>query len=312
MHRFRIRFKLPDGETVNIPLESTEIETGSGGSPYLLKSSQGSKPISESSELILSSSGFETEEEAWSAGRSAKAALFVSAAKSGLGIDLGRDTSTGAFGKVVIDMMREEHGVNLRSDVHGLAVYDDQAQTVFGSVSGRVSVGRSGDVFLASLRDGIAQGLSLTEKQRLALELCGYSHFESSLRARFLTLTIAVEALVEMKPRPPRALAHVETLVAMTRAAALEENEGLSMIGSLERLKLNSIGQATRALVVAQAGDKLYGGKRPDQFFADCYAVRNLVVHTGDTPEDLQSLYPELERLVRDLVTSSAVRNGAA
>ena len=311
MYRFRIRFRLPDDETVNISLESTEIETGSAGSPYLLKPYQRSKPISKSKELLLCSSGFETNEEAWNAGHSAIAALLVSAAKSGLGIDLGQDASRSSLGKDWADMIRQERGVFVLNDVLDLTVYDDRVKTVFVSSNGSPSFCKPGGPFLTSLRDGIAVSLSLTEKQRLALELYGYSHFESSLRTRFLTLTVAVEALIEMKPRSPRSLDHVDKLIEMTRSAGLEEDETSSMLGSLERLKFNSIGQATRALVGAFAGEKFYGGMLADQFFANCYDVRSRVVHTGERPEELQRLYPDLERLVRDLVTSSVARQGA-
>ena len=312
MLRFRIRFKLPTGETINISAASVDVETSTGGSPYVLRSLSESAPINGADQLILSSQGFESEEDAWNAGRDAKAALLLAAATVGTGIDTGKDRASGSFGKVVVDMMLDEHGVALRSDVHGLTVFDDRVKTVFGSFGGRVSVGRSGDAFLKAFGEAINARLSLTEKQRLALELLGYSHFESSLRARFLTLITVVETLIESKLRPPTALAHVDALITATLAAALDENESASIVGGLQWLRFNSIGQATRALVSASAGDKLYGGKRPDSFFSACYEMRSRIVHTGDTPDELGQVYPELERLVRDLVTSSVAGTTAA
>jgi hypothetical protein len=301
-YRFRLRFHLP--HDTNIELDDPLVEIPASlpdGAPYVLKA-VGEKPIRETDALIINSRGFPTEEEAAAAGEAAKAALLYTATKLRFGVDVGRDQPMGMFGQVMKDQFRETHGGELRSDIHGLTVYDDSVETVFASISGQGSVGKSGAGFLQLLGHVLERSPSLSDKEKLALELFSSLHFEASLRARFLTLVTIVETLSENPSRPAKALAHVEKLEKETEKAELEPGERASILGALKWLRVQSIGQKTRSLVSSHLGETAFGEKRADKFFADCYEVRSTMTHYGKTPSAINLLMPELERLVAELL----------
>jgi hypothetical protein len=200
------------------------------------------------------------------------------------------------------EQVREHLKAELRSDVHGVTIYDDTLETVFASVSASLTVAKSGPTFLAVLSDALQRDLRPSDKELLALELYGVLQFESSPRARFLTLVSIVESLTDNTTRPPQALAHVENLIAQTGSAELEPGEKESIIGSLRWLRYTSIGQKTRNLLVTHLGQTTFAQKAADKFFGLCYDVRNQITHYGKTPEAIQQLLPELERLASELL----------
>ncbi len=302
MYYFRIRFALAPNTTINVENAMTDVHADIAGGPYVIKTVGNVKLIAEASELILNSRGFDTEQAAWDAGRAAKAALLVTAAQLGIGIDAGRDTPIGVFHPEYLEELSEAQGMRVLNDVHGLVVYDDAAETTFVSAHGKGSLAKGGHAFLTALASSIKKNLQLTNRDSLSLELLSLSQFESSQRARFLTLVMAVEAQLELPERPPKSLALVDRFIAETREADLEDNEGASILGALEWLRRKSIGQSAKSLIRSILGTAKFGGKTAASFFADCYGLRSKIVHEGEAPAQVSDLGPELNRLVRELL----------
>lgn len=303
-YRFRLRFCLPTDTNIEIEEPVVDIPASLlAGGPYVLKS-VGEKPIRESHALIINSLDFTTESAALAAGEAARAALLYTAAKLRFGVDIGRNTPIGVIGQALKDRFREEQRAELRSDVHGLTVYDDTIERVFASFSASATVGKSGPRFLQVLAHVLERNLLLAEKETLALELFNSLHFESSVRARFLTLVTIVEALSDYTARPSKASTHVERLIAETNEAELEPGERVSILGALKWMRFQSIGQKTRALVAAHLSQTTFDDKRADKFFTDCYEIRSIITHYGKTPPEVVQLLPELERLVGELLYS--------
>jgi hypothetical protein len=111
-----------------------------------------------------------------------------------------------------------------------------------------------------------------------------------------------IESLADNTNRQPRALAHVENLIVQTERAELEPGERDSILGTLKWLRYRSIGQKTRNLLVTHLGQTTFAHKQADKFFGDCYEVRSQITHYGKTPEAIQQLLPELERLASELL----------
>ena len=123
----------------------------------------------------------------------------------------------------------------------------------------------------------------LTNRERLSLDLYNASFFEISPHARFLTLVMAVEALLEPEPRPDPVRAHVEELIRLTEmSGALPQNQKESLCGSLRWLLNESIGQAGRRLAREHLGAKTYGGLSGPQLFTHVYTLRSNLVHGNE------------------------------
>jgi hypothetical protein len=76
------------------------------------------------------------------------------------------------------------------------------------------------------------------------------------------------------------------------------------MLGQLQWLEDESIGQGGKRVVNERVGEHLYGGIPAPRFFSQCYGIRSRLVH-GKNPSHAQiaDVLSELEFLVSDLLT---------
>jgi len=220
-----------------------------------------------------------------------------------MGFDVGKDRATSGVGKSVRERARKM-GVLLLNDVHGLSVFPEDMPVRFFSASGSVRIGSPAARFVEEFRKAYEMSARVSPKQSLALELYSASKFESSLRARFLTLVIAVECLSSQEEQPQNVLDHVKELVALTKGS-FEGPEKGRILSHVGELKKESISKSCQKFV-----DK-YLGPRAAELFDKCYDARCVIVHDGEPREDFDvgHYVPKLDDLVSRLliadVTSS-------
>jgi hypothetical protein len=118
-------------------------------------------------------------------------------------------------------------------------------------------------------------------------------------------LMMALETMIDPQPRADAVRDHVDRIVADTRDSGLPPEEVNSIVGSLETLHDESIGQAGRRLV-SRVGQRKYMDEPPKQFFTECYTLRSRLVHGHDprpTRDEVDSRAVSLELLMRDLLS---------
>lgn len=308
-YKFRVRFRLPHSSGLNHDKPVLDLRP-SGQGDYTLRA-PGKQPIKDSQWLVLEDSGdgFSTEEEAADAGDLVRSAILWCGIQMRLGMDIGDDKAHGGATQYLKRRVRREQGIRLLNDVHGLNVYekDPKLPTRFisGSASGQGLKGIS--QFEQHFNEAMDMNLHLTDKENLACELYGLSHFESSVRARFLTLVIAIESITKAQRRSDSAVDHVEQLIEATRNSSLPSPEVDSLCKILGNLKNESISKSGRDLVDRCLGQSQYGNKTAKSFFQDCYNIRSELVHSGkptDEATNLGQLVNVLDQLVADLLTS--------
>jgi len=310
-YHLRVRFRIQRNWFLDHEGFTFDIRSSFGGGNYALSAFDGGS-IKEAQWLVLKSTGkgFSTKDEAVHAGRRAKNAIAWSSAQMRVGVDLGDDKPRGGASEYLKKRAMEERGIRLLNDPHGLVVYEEDTQhpTRFTSMSGEPQVGKPISAFEDYFLEAVHMDLRLTDKETLAFELYGLSHFESAPRARFVTLISAVETISETKPRSAEALEHVERLIEFTRGSGLPPSEINSILGHLSWLKRESISKAGRDFVDKLLGSNEYNGKVAKDFFQHCYNIRSELVHSGKPPDDtvnLGLLVIRLDQLVADLLIAS-------
>lgn len=302
---FRIRFHLADGHRLGI--DSSELIVGSYlGSDIILKSNQANIPISNSHTLILRGDNYTSAEEAWNAGLHCKDVLILAFAQNQVGADFGDRAPLSAFTNAGLEMLKEKTGVHILNDVHGLMIFKTEPQIKFVSTSVKPVVTRSKERFIDTLELAFKCNPNLSDQQRLAFDLFGTSFFQKSIDAHFLMLMVAVETLLEQDIRSKEVQEHVKQLIHLTKVSSImSSDEKDSLIGSLQSLNKESIGQAGRKLVKC-LGNRKYGGQKPHTFFTTCYEIRSKLVH-GHVPrptrDDIASICGSLESFVGDLIS---------
>jgi len=306
----RIRFFLDPTERLNHEAESLEIKLD--GISWRLEpfgngpENEHPRKINETDHLVLTARGFSSEESAQEHGSRAKAALSLCGAVLRIGIDVGRDSSDFVPTNYWKEQVRQNTGKRLHNDLHGLTIYPEQPPAILVHGSFTPIVARCFERFEKSLVRAHTTAAQ-TPRLQLALELYARSHFETSVRTRFLSLVNAVEALSVQQERSERACALVNQLAELVQAADVEPGDRESMFSTVARMKRESIGQACRRTVESHLGKGLYGGKQAGQFFRQCYDVRSDLLHEGDVPDStqlLRGLTSDLDRMVADLLVA--------
>ena len=304
-YSFRIRFHLPNEYRIGI--NEPEVIIGNYlRSDILLKSKQVDKPINESDILILRGDNYASQEQVENAGLHCKDILMLAFAQNHIGADFGYRAPTSFVTTAGLERFTRQRGVPILNDVHGLMTFKSEKNMQFAAVHAQPVVTRNKERFMTPIKLAFERNSSLSDQQRIAFDIYGAAFFQKSIDARFLMLMVAFETLLEQSKRSEKVQKHVAELIRLTRASSeLPPDDRNSIIGSLELLNRESIGQAGRKLVKC-LGNRTYAGQKPHAFFDTCYAIRSKLVH-GHVPrpkrEDIVDICSSLELFVGDLIS---------
>jgi hypothetical protein len=262
--------------------------------------------LSQSKKFELLGGGYATEEDAFEVGRQIRDSLLLCGPKCHIGIDTGRDKIVGLiFSSDIKKRFFDEYGLNTIEDVHGLTVFSEKYPTTWPSASIRLSAAppnrQDVERFTGLLADIYTKCPKITEKERLALQLYGASHWEKSAKAKFLTLVLAIEVLLEPKERESPAKEVIDELIRYTKKSQLDNKVKNSIVGSLGWLYKQSISQSLREMAERYLGDREYSNMSAKKFITHCYDIRSRLVHKGNINNkeiNLSSLASQLDRLV--------------
>jgi hypothetical protein len=305
-YSFRIRFNMPDDISIEIDVPKVNLGTYMGCT-ITLYANEEDTPIKQARKLVLRGDGYATEEEAWNAGLYCKDALSLTFARLRIGADFGGRVPKSGLFRSGLEWLKQKTGAQFLNDVHGLMAFENDPPKLFATVDFNHVLGRNGERFTKAMEVALNHDRNLSEKERLAFEFFATSYFQKSIDARFIMLMIAIEILIELDSRSPECLEHVEDLVKRTReSSTLSMGDKDSLIGSLQFLRKESIGQAGRKLA-EKLGDCKYAGKKPSDFFTECYALRSRLLHGNEpypTRDEIADKCSSLQEFVGDLLAS--------
>lgn len=301
---FRFRFTLP--ESLAIQSNEQYVDFTSGETSRILFSAVGSKDLKSAKQIAVKGGPFTTEEEALAAGERARRALMLCLTRMRIGASFGLDEPRSVLTNYGRQYFEQQLGQRVLQDLPQVIAFDDNVPTKFARLNMRPVVGKPPDQLQRVFRSALDLAPEFSEREQLALELFGTALFEQSERARFVTLMIAIEALLEPKERSSKAIEMVESFAKQVQAnTELSKSERDSLFGTVRWLKLESINRTGRNLAGEALAGHQYLGMTPDSFFKLCYEVRSEIVHTGAVRSDgadIKQLAPELECFVADLI----------
>jgi hypothetical protein len=309
-HTFRIRFFLSDRTRLQFDeaehLVATEREVS-----VVLRSRHLATPIRDANELLLLGSGYRSFDAAEQAGTAWLARLQLAFARVNVGADFGLLAKPGGFFTAAgRQWLRENFGLATDDEAPvfqerlGLMVYPSQPVPYVASVG---SVNPQVGVAAWRVHNAVqaASSCDPSSLDSVAYHLFAASFFQHAPESRFLSLMMAVEAMLQQQPRSASVQAHVESLLALTKASRLDPEEKKSLLTSLKYLRSESFNQAGRR-VARTLGARLYAGRAPETFFSHCYDVRSRLVHglrPRPTAQEVDVLAAQLERYVGDLLS---------
>lgn len=308
-YSFRIRFNCSPTDTIQCAENKLSVSVADKQPSIILRARRDDLLIRDSDQLVLVGSGYQTENDANTAGSRLQDALMVALARVRVGADFGCRAATGMFTHDGLKWVeKEKGGQRVLNNIHGLMVFQSEPKPCFASINAQMTYGASPEKFMSAFTQAIALQPQISDHDLLAYTLFNASFFQPTADSRFLLLVMSIEALIEPVLRSPSAQNHVASLIKQTESLSLPLpiEERSSILGSLRRLRSESINQAGKRLTTERLGARVYGDKAASNFFSDCYQMRSELVH-GNHPvptfEEVNRVTATLEIFVSDLLT---------
>jgi hypothetical protein len=292
---FRFRFLLPRDKRIEEKSDSFEIYLPSEDKTIILKAYERDS-IREAENLVISGNGFRLREEAERCGKRVKNSILLCGPILRMGFDIGKDKASFLIGNHLKEKGKEL-GFNIIEDTHGLCIFEEDLKVRVFSSKSSVSISTPLKLLMEKFNHIYGMDINLSNKETLALELYNMSFFESSLRARFVTLISAIEALCKRFKRSNEVIKHLDNLIDITRNSSLFKFDKKSIINNI---RTESISESCRQLV-----KKNLGIDREAEFI-NYYKIRNQISHNG-APHKGINLGTEilgLESLISNLLES--------
>lgn len=217
---FRVRFRFRVQKKLS--LEQTKRRLTVAGREVILSPQMPDTNIADSEWLVMNARGFESVHDAEEFAQKLKASTEFSSAITRLGTNAGVDKPTSGFGKVVKDKFREEHGVLLRDNVHGIDVFPDDPNTRIAIISATGTVRSAPDPFLSDIDELYGLVDNASPRARDIILLMNYALTRTDPVAM---IVIAVSA-VEMLGQHEKWSAAQVQLIADTADAAEKSSTG--------------------------------------------------------------------------------------
>jgi hypothetical protein len=255
-YSFRIRINRSNRNYIDSDLREVRIPSRDAGLTLFLRSAIHEKSIKEAEQLVLTGEGFISEEAAAEAGQRFEEVFMITLAKGRIGADFGDRAPKSSF---------TEHGLRAffppgervsLNNVHGLMVYPSEPKPQFVAWGpGSLLRGITVETFHVEFGAAAERNRKLTDRERIAFALFNSSFFQPGADARFLLLTMAIEALIEPAQKSSEAMQLVDCFIKQTKESALRRSEKDSLIGSLKWLRDESISKAGQRLAREKLGE---------------------------------------------------------
>ncbi len=288
-YRFKIlsALQIPDGAplTLVIPgLPPATLEVGKDAYPF-------------GTWAVLKMMGFATEGEARSAGQRLGDTLLVVGAITKLGIDVGFSRSTLQFGSDIHAAMLVQTGRQLRTETHGLMVYEKDTVSIVG-MDARGSALLAPDALEQRIGDWIGSTSHLTERQRNCAALLNDSFFVPQSEGQFILRVSAIEALCDQTDLDPDYQAAITAIEGFVAGQPFANEIRDTINGSLAFQKKKSVRQSYMTKFRVLMSDDAANA------FDALYKKRSKLVHEGQGRGDLTQASDEALHLAVDILSA--------
>lgn len=307
LYNFRLRFNFPQEYRINSEESNILLIELSPTKKITLVSGKSKEPIMNNDRIAIVGKSFSSQVEARDVAEKCKRAVLYWSLDQRVGVDFGDGKQRSMFTKEGLKLIEEKHKKPVRNDIHGIDIYEHNENLLFVTTNFNAQVGKNLPRFIDLFQSEFHTNRWITEKQLLASEIYSNSFFDISPKSRFITLVTAVEALIEPKNRDENAVALIEDLKNVLKQSTLDESTRNSILGSLDRLKQESINQAGCSLARNLLLNELFFNMKADEFFSWSYNLRSQIVHNGTLKKEIDIIHlaNNMENFVNKLLLAS-------
>jgi len=309
---YKFRLRLATKHPHKFAFETTEESFILPDGLKLTLVARNAKSLDEATTFHIDGGGFPTEVEAKAAGEALRNKLRITNAilAFGLNIPVG-DTPSASVSDEVKKNVASEHAGVVVDSVWGLLTFPDDGMHFEYVVGGNLQVRPSEPEYIFNVLKTLwSLDIRLDGQSEEALQILGLANLETSDKAAFLTTYLALEQLVERRPRSRVAKELIARFTAQLQRASkrkrspISRAEMQSLSGSLSALREESFSSALTRLGRSLANPTHVQGIPVQRFLSACIEARNKIAHHAEpkTPYPLTQLTNGLREVAIGLV----------
>ncbi|MDP3512862.1 MAG: hypothetical protein Q8S20_08945 [Sulfuritalea sp.] len=305
---FRFRLRLAARQPGKLPFPEPEVQIEVSDELTLEVAARNAETLNAATNFHIDGAGFKSAEAATHAAEALRVRLRLLNAILGLGLNIPvGDKVSAQVSEAIKSKLKSEQGATVVDSIWGASVFPDDGLHFEYVVSGNLVVTPSNPEYLL---EGIKKlwtlNISLDKQSEDALQILCLATQETSDKAAFLTSYLALEELVERRPRSDAAKEVLQQIkkelseLAADSAHPLLPEDASSLAGVLGSLNEESFSSALSRLgkLIAQPAE-ICGVPIP-KFLSACIDARNKIAHHAE-PETAIPL-GELSKALREFV----------
>ena len=305
---FRFRLCLSARMPGKLPFPKPEVQVKVSDELTLEVAARNAETLSAATNFHIDGTGFQSAEDASLAAEALRLRLRLLNAILGLGLNVPvGDKVSAAVAQEIKDKLKSEQGATVVDSVSGASVFPDDGLHFEYVFSGNFVVSPGDpEYLLEGIKKLWALDISLDKQSEDALQILCLATQETSDKAAFLTSYLALEELIERRPRSDAArevLQHFSNELSQLGANSahpLLPEEAVSLVGVLGSLNEESFSSALSRLGKQITQPTEICGMPVPKFLSACIDARNKIAHHAE-PETTTPL-GDLSKSLREFV----------
>ena len=292
---FRFRLRIASKQGGKFAFAESEVSTEISESLTLDFVARNAESLDKATNYHIDAGGFESEQAARGAAEALKVRLRLLNAILSLGLNIPtEDKISGQVSEEIKKGLKSEHGATAIDNVWGISAYPDDGlhfEYVFG---GNIEVRPSDPYYIfEGLKTLWTLDISLDAQSETALHILGLATQETSDKAAFLASYLAIEQLIERKPRSDAARAQIRSFqqelakLSEVNPEAIAGPELQSLTGALAALNEESFSSALARFGRRITALTLIKGVTPQKFLSACIDARNKIAHKAEPSTEI-------------------------
>lgn len=314
---YRFRLRLAARQPGTLPFNRAEVQIEVSQGTNLEVAARNADTLSAATNFHIDGTGFVSAEAALGAAEALRVRLRLLNAMLGLGLSIPvGNTVSAQVSDDVKNKLKSEQGATVVDSIWGASAFPDDGLHLECVVSAKIQVNPSDpEYLLEGIKKLWALDISLDKQSEDALQILCLATQEISEKTAFLTSYLAIEELVERRPRSDAARKVLQQFrdrlneIGTDSAHPLLPDEANSLIGVLGSLNDESFSSALGRLGKLITEPTEICSVSIPKFLSACIDARNKIAHHAEpeTTIPLRDLSKSLREFVLMLVWS---RNG--
>ena len=305
---FRFRLRFASKQEGKFAFEEPEVATSITESLKLELAARNAASLDKATSYHIDAGGFASEQAARNAAEALRVRLRLLNAILNLGLNIPtEDKVTAQVSEAIKKSVQTEHGATAIDSIWGISIYPDNGLHFEYVFDANIEVRPSNPSYIF---DGLKElwnlEISLDSASETSLHILGLATQETTDKAAFLSSYLALEQLIDRKPRSETARRQIrrfqQELIALSAAnpEALTGQEVQSLNGALAALNEESFSSALTRFGRSITAPALIKGVTPPKFLSACIDARNKIAHKAEPSSEIA--LGELAAGLRELV----------